>query len=93
MRDPQAFCQAVMHDYERQWSHASGHGVRHPLRLKMEQLKSWCDQACSIEDFEQRLADAHQSEDPGLALLADELLPMWRAVRAGQPLSLGGPDR
>ena len=86
MQDPRAFCRAVMHEYERQWSHASGHGVRHPLRLKMEQLKSWCDEACSIEEFEQRLTEAERAEDPGLVLLASELLPLWRAVRSGQPL-------
>ena len=32
-----------MHEYERQWLRATGHGVRHPLRLKMERLQSWCD--------------------------------------------------
>jgi hypothetical protein len=83
---PQAFCRAVMHEYERQWSRTSGHGVRHPLRLKMEQLKSWCDESCSEADFETRLLEAQQSEDVGRALLADELLPLWRDVRAGGSL-------
>jgi hypothetical protein len=75
-----------MHEYERQWSRAGGHALRHPLRLKMEQLKAWCDESCAADDFERRLLDAQASADPGLALLADELLPLWRSVRAGQPL-------
>jgi hypothetical protein len=77
--EPRAFCQAVMHEYERQWSRAGGHAVRHPLRLKMEQLKVWCDDACSAEDFEARLVHAQRSDDVGVALLADELLPLWRS--------------
>jgi hypothetical protein len=88
MQQPQAFCRAVMHEYERQWSHAGGHAVRHPLRLKMERLKTWCDEACSIDEFEQRLTEAQASDDIGVALLADELWPMWRAARAGQPLPI-----
>lgn len=75
-----------MHEYERQWSRAGGHAVRHPLRLKMEQLKSWCDESCAPEDFEARLSKGLESEDVGLALLAEELLPLWRTVRAGGPL-------
>ena len=75
-----------MHEYERQWSRASGHGVRHPLRLKMERLKAWCDDACSASDFLQRLQDAERSDDDGVALLAEELLPLWRDVAAGKPL-------
>ncbi len=86
MQEPQAFCRAVMHEYERQWSRTSGHGVRHPLRLKMERLQNWCDQACSPADFETRLSDAQRSEDVGQALLADELLPLWRSVCAGGTL-------
>jgi hypothetical protein len=81
--EPQAFCRAVMHEYERQWSRASGHSVRHPLRLKMERLSSWCEQACGADEFEARLVDRQQSEDVGDELLADELLPLWRTVRAG----------
>ena len=77
-----------MHEYERQWSRATGHGVRHPLRLKMEHLKGWCDQACTPEEFEQRLSAARDSDDPGEALLADELWPLWRSVRSGKPLPL-----
>jgi hypothetical protein len=76
-----------MHEYERQWSRGGGHAVRHPLRLKIEQLKTWCDDACSADDFEARLEQACGSEDPGVALLADELLPLWRSVRAGGGLS------
>jgi hypothetical protein len=86
MREPTAFCRAVMHEYERQWSRASGHGVRHPLRLKMERLKAWCDDSCSAEDFSQRLEEAERSDDDGLALLAEELLPLWRTVRSGGSL-------
>lgn len=86
MQEPQGFCLAVMHEYERQWSRTSGHGVRHPLRLKMEQLKSWCDESCSAGDFEARLQAATQSEDVGQALLAEELLPLWRSVSAGGQL-------
>jgi hypothetical protein len=87
MREPRSFCRAVMHEYERQWSRGGGHAVRHPLRLKMEQLKAWCDEAYSTDDFEARLEQACQSEDPGVALLADELLPLWRSVRAGGSLA------
>jgi hypothetical protein len=72
-----------MHEYERQWSRASGHGVRHPLRLKIEHLAAWCDETCSGADFEARLVAAERSDDVGLALLAEELLPLWRAVTAG----------
>src|ERR1700747_1201902 len=79
---PRAFCRAVMHDYERQWSRATGHGVRHPLRLKMDTLQTWCEWSCSPEEFEARLLAAEQSADTGAALLAEELLPLWRAVNA-----------
>jgi hypothetical protein len=76
-----------MHEYERQWARATGHGVRHPLRLKMERLKSWCDETCTAADFEARLLEAQQSEDVGSAILADELLPLWRkTVSAGRTL-------
>ena len=75
-----------MHEYERQWSRAGGHALRHPLRLKIERLKAWCDTACSPADFTLRLEQAEVSEDDGLALLAEELLPLWRDVLAGKPL-------
>jgi len=76
-----------MHDYERQWARATGHGVRHPLRLKMERLQSWCSETSSAADFEARLVEAAQSDDIGTALLADEMLGLWRAVTpaSGQP--------
>jgi hypothetical protein len=77
-----------MHDYERQWSRATGHGVRHPLRLKMERLQSWCDETCTGSDFEARLVAAQHSDDVGAALLAEELLPLWNAVSAGQGLPI-----
>jgi len=83
MPEPTAFCRAVMHEYERQWSHSSGHGVRHPLRLKMERLKAWCDDSCSAVDFQARLEAAESSDDDALALLAEELLPLWKLVLAG----------
>ena len=75
-----------MHEYERQWSRATGHGVRHPLRLKMEHLQHWCNESCSSADFEARLIEAEQSDDIGLALLAEELLPLWRSALAGRAL-------
>ena len=75
-----------MHEYERQWARATGHGVRHPLRLKIDRLQAWCSDACSADDFEARLTAAEHSDDVGLALLAEELLPMWRAVHVGQSL-------
>jgi hypothetical protein len=91
MAEPAAFCRAVMHEYERQWSRGGGHAVRHPLRLKMEHLKSWCDDATTAAEFEVRLAEAQRSEDAGVALLADELLPLWRSVNAGGPLPFPDP--
>ena len=75
-----------MHEYERQWSRAAGHSVRHPLRLKMERLQSWCNESLTPEDFEARLREKQSSDDVGEELLADELLPLWRAVRRGAKL-------
>ena len=75
-----------MHEYERQWSRASGHGVRHPLRLKMELLQSWCDSSCTPAEFEERLLESQKSDDVAAELLADELLALWRAVRGGGAL-------
>ncbi len=86
MQQPGAFCRAVMHEYERQWSHAAGHSVRHPLRLKMERLQAWCDEAITPDEFEARLLERQKSPDVGEELLADELLPLWRAVRSGARL-------
>ncbi|HEY0583141.1 MAG TPA: hypothetical protein VGE94_13225 [Chloroflexota bacterium] len=86
MQEPRAFCRAVMHEYERQWSRASGHAVRHPLRLKMEHLQAWCSETCSGAEFEARLLEAERSDDVGLALMAEELLPLWRKVTAGDNL-------
>ena len=86
MDQPAAFCRAVMHEYERQWSRAAGHSVRHPLRLKMERLSAWCGDALSPEQFEAQLPEKQRSEDVGEELLADELLPLWRAVRRGAKL-------
>jgi hypothetical protein len=77
-----------MHEYESQWSRATGHGVRHPLRLKMERLRSLCDETCPPADFEARLVEAAQSDDIGTVLLAEELLALWRTVAAaGSPPS------
>jgi hypothetical protein len=75
-----------MHEYERQWARATGHGVRHPLRLKIERLKTWCDDSCTAADFEARLVEAQRSEDVGSAILAEELLPLWHTVSAGGEL-------
>lgn len=86
MHEPRVFCQAVMHEYERQWSRAAGHSVRHPLRLKMERLSTWCEDALTPDEFEARLLEKQASEDVGEELLADELLPLWRAVRRGAKL-------
>lgn len=88
---PEAFCRSVMHEYERQWAQAGGHAVRHPLRLKMERLADWCGQSPTPEAFEAQLGEAQASDDPGTALLADELLPLWRSVAAGEPLPFGEP--
>ncbi len=79
-----------MHEYECQWSRATGHAVRHPLRLKMQMLKGWCDETCSPADFEARLVQAEQSADARQALLASELLPLWRTVSEGGRLVLPG---
>jgi len=75
-----------MHEYERQWSRAAGHSVRHPLRLKMERLQTWCDGSLTAEEFETRLLASQESTDVGEELLADELLPWWRAVCSGGKL-------
>jgi hypothetical protein len=86
MPEPRAFCRAVMHEYERQWSRAAGHSVRHPLRLKMERLGALCDNAPTAADFDARLSELQQSSDIGDELLADELVPLWRSVCAGGKL-------
>jgi len=72
-----------MHEYERRWSMATGHSVRHPLRLKMERLQAMCDRAPTAEEFEAQLQEIQTSEDVGDELLADELLGFWRVVRSG----------
>jgi hypothetical protein len=86
MREPQVFCRAVMHEYERQWSRATGHSVRHPLRLKMDRLALLCDEAPTVTDFEARLSVLQASTDIGDELLADELVPLWRTECAGGKL-------
>jgi hypothetical protein len=91
MQEPGPFCRAVMHEYERQWSRAAGHSVRHPLRLKMERLQAWCDEAITPDEFETRLLERQQSPDIGEELLADELLSLWRAVRSGGRLPFERP--
>ena len=72
-----------MHEYERQWSRAAGHSVRHPLRLKMERLAALCEDAPDAGGFDARLSELQESTDMGDELLADELAPLWRAVCAG----------
>ncbi len=86
MLDVRRFSLAVMHEYERQWGQGGSHAVRHPLRLKMERLKRWAEQPASPEEFEGWLERACSSDDPGEALLADELVPLWRATRVGGQL-------
>ncbi len=46
-----------MHEYERQWSRATGHSVRHPLRLKMERLQALCESGVSADEFEALLIE------------------------------------
>jgi hypothetical protein len=91
MQQPKTFCRAVMHEYERQWSRATGHNVRHPLRLKMERLQAWCEENETPEEFEAHLLEKQQSPDVGEELLADELLPLWRAVCSGRKLPFPEP--
>jgi hypothetical protein len=75
-----------MHEYERQWSRAAGHGVRHPLRLKMERLAVLCEETPTMANFETRLREMQASTDIADGLLADELVPLWRTVCAGGAL-------
>ena len=92
MPEPRAFCRAVMHEYERQWSRGGSHAVRHPLRLKMARLWDWCEVEGSPDEFERRLQAAAQSDDVADALLADELLPLWHSARATGRLPFATPD-
>jgi hypothetical protein len=86
MPEPRVFCRAVMHEYERQWSRAAGHGVRHPLRLKMDRLAILCEETCTADQFASRLSELQASTDIGEELLADELVPLWRTACAGGKL-------
>ncbi len=90
MDNPRAFCINMMHEYERQWSRGGGHAVRHPLRLKIERLQQWCGDELDAAAFEQRLLEARESDDPGMALLAEELLSHWKSARAGGHLPFAG---
>ena len=47
----------MLHEYDRQWASATGHGVRHPLRLKMTVLQAWCDETVTPDEFEARLVE------------------------------------
>jgi hypothetical protein len=83
-----------MREYEQQWSRASGHGVRHPLRLKMsalEELSAGPD-VSTPTGFTATLDAALKSDEPGAALLAAELRPLWAATLAGDPLPFGRDD-
>jgi hypothetical protein len=80
-----------MHEYERQWSRGGGHAVRHPLRLKMERLAAWCGESDDPEAFERRLEQARRADDIGQALLAEELLSLWRAAESGGALPFPSP--
>lgn len=63
--------------------------MRHPLRLKMDRLAEWCGAELDAAAFQRRLEEGCASDDVGTALLADELLPLWRQAQAGQPLPFG----
>lgn len=79
-----------MHEYEQQWSRASGHAVRHPLKLKMERLQAWCEESPEAASFEARLQQAQSSDDLGECLLAEELKPLWHTAREGRRLPFPG---
>lgn len=90
MLDPVAFCEAMLRRYEQEWSVASGHSLRHPLRLKMEAVRNWRDTPCDPEGLEERLVRAQDSDDLGMALASAELLPLWRTRVTG---SLSGTEK
>ena len=94
---PQAFCRAVLREYERRWQRASGHAPRHRLRLTTERLHEWCSRSREWDAaaFEEHLRQAEAAGDGDLAasLLVEELLPLWRAARAGEPLPFADPPR
>jgi hypothetical protein len=46
----------------------------------MNRLQAWCDDALTPAEFESRLLEGQGSDDIGTALLADELLPLWKAA-------------
>lgn len=75
---PEAFCQLVMADYERQWAAAAGHQERHPLRVKMEHLRDLIGQVQSGHDFDSLLRDGLEGENATLCLLCEELAARWR---------------
>jgi hypothetical protein len=52
----------------------------------MERLQTWCEDGLTPDEFEARLLEKQASEDVGEELLADELLPLWRAVCRGSRL-------
>jgi hypothetical protein len=74
-----------MSDYERQWAAAAGHQERHPLRVKMELLKSLAEQAPDGDRFTSLLEDGCDSENPLMVLLCNELSPWWQRVRTSAP--------
>jgi hypothetical protein len=53
----------------------------------MDRLQTWCNENCAAADFEARLLEAEGSDDIGLALMAEELLPLWRRVSTGGSLT------
>lgn len=87
---PHVFLRAVMVEYERRWLQATGHGVRHPLRLKMNSLAILLERSFTPDELDATLEAAAASDDPGAELLADELLPLWRSIVAGGSLPFGG---
>jgi hypothetical protein len=77
---PAEFCQLAMVDFEQQWAAAAGHQQRHPIRVKMELLRTLTEQAGDPEQFTRLLAEGCTSDDPYRHLLCADLLPWWKRV-------------
>ena len=69
-----------MLDYERQWTEASGHQARHPLRVKMQALEALMSEAGDPLSFTRLLIEGRTCGDPFRELLCDELLPRWQQL-------------
>jgi len=79
---PEKFCQVAMAVYERQWAAAAGHQERHPLRVKIEQLRELTGQAADADEFERLLTEGCESDDAPRALLFAELQPWWQRLQS-----------